>query len=114
MFLSKLFSKFQRLIVEMIHNINRLLGIEIQTDTPLVGILARKKRNDFRSKIRASLECKVKRERVGRKDPFPLPRYDEVYFEGLEWLDSLTGSNVHEWLQASMKEADKSQNERIL
>ena len=32
--------------------------------------------------------------RIAKSSPMPKPRYDEVYFQGLEWLDSLAGPSI--------------------
>lgn len=53
------------------------------------------------SKTQAKRMRKVLKERLAEKrakrtarPPSPAPRYDEVYFRGLEWLDSLAGEPI--------------------
>lgn len=41
---------------------------------------------DFREQMRARLAARPK----PRPDPAALPRYDEVFGEGVEWLDNLS------------------------
>jgi hypothetical protein len=45
----------------------------------------------LRKKIRTKLAEK-RRARVKLVEPVPPPRYDNIYFEGVAWLDSLAGS----------------------
>ena len=54
-------------------------------------ILEGKEAGEFLKKLERELKDKkplVPRPRLGRITPRP-PRYDEVYFEGLNWLNSL-------------------------
>ena len=46
------------------------------------------KRNDARRRFRESLDAKVA-ERNARQDTAKAPRYDDVFFEGVAWLNSL-------------------------
>lgn len=48
----------------------------------------------LRAKVRARLDAKAQ-ERAARPPLSPAPRYDEVYFRGIEWLDSL--SSTDDW-----------------
>ncbi len=38
--------------------------------------------------MRKEIRARLKRRRLG-KPASPAPRYDDVYFRGVEWLDSL-------------------------
>ena len=46
------------------------------------------KRNDARRRYAEFLDRKVA-ERSARQDTANAPRYDDVFFEGVAWLDSL-------------------------
>lgn len=46
------------------------------------------KRNDARRRFRESLDAKVA-ERNARQDTANAPRYDDVFFEGVAWLNTL-------------------------
>ena len=46
------------------------------------------KRNDARRRFTESLDRKIA-ERNARQDTAKAPRYDDVFFEGVAWLDSL-------------------------
>ena len=48
----------------------------------------RAKRNDARRRFTESLDRKIA-ERNARQDTAKAPRYDDVFFEGVTWLDSL-------------------------
>jgi len=46
----------------------------------------------LRTRIQAEL-ARRREERASYKAPFPPPRYDDEFFKGLEWLDSLSYSD---------------------
>lgn len=46
------------------------------------------KHNDARRRFNESLHRKIA-ERNARQDTAKAPRYDDVFFEGVAWLDSL-------------------------
>ena len=64
-----------------------------------VELTARKKKQ-LKEKIRAIQEKHAKGQYAGRKtkrvNPVKSPRYDDVYHDGLKWLDSLAGPAIDE------------------
>ena len=51
-------------------------------------------RKNLKEKIKIKLtEIKLQREQIKLSKP---PRYDDVFFEGLKWLDSLAGNPIQE------------------
>lgn len=69
---------------------------------PSLQLLSEKKRKRFREKLRS---IKEKRQREGADEkpwtetlirPKNPPRYDEVYSEGINWLESLAGEDIKE------------------
>lgn len=55
-----------------------------------------KKSKAKREEILAKLKARKSGPRKRRTSPMRQPRYDEVFFEGIEWLDSLAGGPVPE------------------
>ena len=72
--------------------------------TPVLRMkgLSVKKKKRFKEGIEALRKTHAERQATGRKksqrfvNPMPAPRYDEVYFEGIDWLDSLAGPPLPE------------------
>lgn len=62
-----------------------------------MGSLSGKKQKQFGAKMRELRESRMLREGSGKKlfAP-PSPRYDEVYREGMAWLDNQAGSQISE------------------
>ncbi len=52
------------------------------------------KNRELKERIQTKLESKKAKKRRSAK--YTQPRYDDVYFEGLEWLDSLAGPQIEE------------------
>ena len=46
------------------------------------------KRDDMRRRFNAALDAKIAKQRAVQ-DTGRAPRYDDVFFEGVEWLNSL-------------------------
>lgn len=63
--------------------------------------LTTREKKKFKERIRELREKNAKRSSVDRRstqliNPVTSPRYDDVYYEGLEWLDSLAGPSLIE------------------
>lgn len=56
----------------------------------------RKKREKLREDLKKRLELKKQKRATSKVTEQPEPRYDEVFYEGLEWLDSLAGEEIKE------------------
>ena len=56
----------------------------------------RKKREKLQEELKKRLELKKQKSATPKVTEQPSPRYDEVFYEGLEWLDSLAGEEVKE------------------
>ena len=48
------------------------------------------------AQIRAVVQERLARQAAVRGKPVPPPRYDEVFAEGMRWLDSLAGPPIRE------------------
>lgn len=67
---------------------------------PMRELTARKKKK-LKEKMRELQEKNAARQKTGRRqtrlvNPVKSPRYDDVYYEGLKWLDSLAGPGIDE------------------
>lgn len=64
----------------------------------MTGVLSEKKRKKFRERIRLIQERHKAKASVAPKliNPITQPRYDDVYAEGIAWLDDLAGQRFSE------------------
>jgi len=74
----------------------------VEEDLPSLSCKAQKRRSAALQDAKAKIQQKLSEKRLSggefrkRQYPFRKPRFDEVYFAGMEWLDGLAGSEVKE------------------
>jgi hypothetical protein len=54
--------------------------------------------NQYRKKLKAKIQAKLEEKKLQREQIIfsKPPRYDDVFFGGVKWLDSLAGDPVQE------------------
>ncbi len=77
---------------------NKLTNDNSDESEACLSAKAKKKREEKIKALRKKFKEKLAQKRDSKKlvSPTTKPRYDEVFFEGTKWLDSLTGTPVKE------------------
>lgn len=66
------------------------------TDAKPLPVISKTKIKKLKARIEKIYEERTAREQRELVAPDPPPLYDEVYFQGVEWLEQLAGSPVEE------------------